>query len=230
MDYKSALEIDRNNLDEEAAIAPQLFDEFANRLGPAKSKYETLRDALKILMADVNLEIRGWSIERINQFFQLQLPKATEDVYKNLVLIHPKVINMHEDIAKARREAAIYEQGKDSMDKKIFMLNNLKDLHGQGYFAKIEGGSAFRKINIDMAIDELASAIADRIDREGIPYTEPAEGEEETPTQTVDQARAKLAEEIARRQAQTGAAPSTSAKPPKTPKPKKPVKRVKASK
>lgn len=222
MDYKSALEIDQNNLDEEAAIAPQLFDEFASRLGPAKSKYETLRDALKIVMAGVNLEMRGWPLDRINNFFGLQLSKVSEDVYKNLVYIHPRVIQLNEDISRARHEMSIYEQGRDSMDKKIFMLNNLKDLHGQGYFAKIEGKKAFRKINIDLAIDKLSTTIADRISREGLPYTE--NSNETIPQETIDEARAKLSEEISKRQNQ-----SIKTKTPKTPKISEPKKRVKAN-
>lgn len=217
MDYQSALEIDKNNLDEEAIRAPQLFDEFSRRLGEAKPKVDTLRDILKVVMADVNLEIRGWTLERINQFFRLELPKVTEDVYKNLVFIHPKVIGLYEEIAKARRDAGVYEGAKDSMDKKIFMLNLLKDLHGQGFFAKIEGGPAFRKISIDLAIEEMTSMIADRIAREGAPFTETRRegGTEEVKT---DEARAKLAEEIARRKAQSAAAVPPQVIKPKTPK------------
>jgi hypothetical protein len=207
MKYDSALEIDKNNLDEEAIQAPQLFDEFSRRLGEAKPRVDNLKDALKVVMADVNLDIRGWPLERINKFFKLQLPKVTEDVYKNLVFIHPKVIQLHEEIAQARRDAGIYEGAKDSMDKKTFMLCLLKDLHGQGYFAKIEGGPAFRKISIDLAIEEMKSMIAARIDREGITYKTTEEIEEQQDeTQpkldNVDEARAKLAEEIARRQSQ----------------------------
>jgi len=225
MKYDSALEIDKNNLDEEAIQAPQLFDEFSRRLGEAKPRVDNLKDALKVVMADVNLEIRGWSLERINQFFKLQLPKVTEDVFKNLVFIHPNVIQLHEEIAKARRDAGIYEGAKDSMDKKTFMLSLLKDLHGQGYFAKIEGGPAFRKISIDLAIEEMTSMIAARIDREGVPYTTPEEQQEqEEAAPNVDEERAKLSEEIARRQAQSSTAPAAMTS--KTPKPSK---RVKAS-
>jgi hypothetical protein len=216
MEYSSALEIDRNNLDEEAIQAPQLFDEFSRRLGEAKPKVDNLKDALKIVMAGVNLEIRGWPLDRINQFFNLQLVKVSEDVYKNLVFIHPKVIQLHEEIAKARHAAGVYEGAKDSMDKKTFMLSLLKDLHGQGYYAKIEGGSAFRKISIDLAIEEMTSMIANRIDREGLPFQEPSEGEEQT-MPTPDEVRAKLSEAIATRQNQGVSSPSKTSKTPKSP-------------
>jgi len=167
VDYKSALEVDKNNLDEEAVQSPSLFDEFARREAPAKTKYETLKDLQKVVMADVSLEIRGWKTEEINKFFKLELTKVTEDVYKQLVLIHPKVVKLYEEIAEARNEYNIYSAGRESMDKKIFMLSTLKDLHGQGYFAKIEGGSAFRKITMDMKVEDLKEFITERIKREG---------------------------------------------------------------
>lgn len=160
MNYSA--DIDKNNLDEEAITIPSIFDAFAIKEAEASERWDALKDKLKVVQADVSLKIRGMSIEQINFDFNLQLIKLTEEVFKQLVYIHPEVIEVYNKIAEARYETRMYSAAKQSIQEKAARLDNLTKLHGQGYFMKIEG-RPYRKIGFDTILDKSKLSTISRL-------------------------------------------------------------------
>src|SRR4030042_5591378 len=104
-----SVDIDLNNLDEESIRYPALFDLFQREEAKWSAKWDDLKDKLSVLKADVNLLVRGWDVKEMNSFFGIKIDKATEDVYKQLSLIHPEVISLMNEIIDARYHLKIYE-------------------------------------------------------------------------------------------------------------------------
>lgn len=161
------IEIDKNNLDEEAIYIPAAFDAFQMKEAEAQEDLELLRDRLKVLQADISLEIRGWTIEKINSFFGYNLTSLKEEVYKQLVFVHPKVIDLYNQIANTRRDLFIYQAARKSIEKKSSNMELLGRLHGQGYFIRVEGRS-YKKLALDTMIDKLKRQTIQRLKEEEI--------------------------------------------------------------
>ena len=138
-------------------------------------------------------------------FFGLELTKLTEDVYKNLIYIHPDIISIYNQIAEARHEALMYKSAVKSFEKKGEMLKELAKMYAQGYFMKVEG-KEYKEPKIDLLIDKLKIQTITRIEREDAGKTpEP------------DKARKILESKLQAAKAATSKTPK-----PKTPKPKTP--------
>lgn len=157
--------VDINNLDEESVYLPAAFDAFQSKESEVSAEWDALKDQMKVLQADVSLEIRGWEIERINSFFQLNLNKLTEEVYKQLVFIHPAVIDLYRRIEEIRRDVLIYQAARKSIERKAESLDRLARLHGQGYFMKVEA-RPYKKMALDPIIEKLKSTIIRRLKEE----------------------------------------------------------------
>lgn len=160
MDYDP--NIDKDNLDEESIYVPGTFDVFSRKEAEASQHWDSLKDKMKVLQADVELDIRGWELERINSFFQKDLQKLTESVYKSLVLIHPEVISLYQEIEEARYETRMYEAARKSIERKAEGLDRLAKLHGQGYFMKVEG-RAYKKQGVDATLERVKKTIMRRM-------------------------------------------------------------------
>jgi hypothetical protein len=158
---KYDVSIDKNNLDEESIHLPALFDMFSTKESEASEELDLQRDRLKVIEADVALDIRGWPIQEINIFFDLDLPKLTEEVYKQLVQIHPDTIRVKNKIAEARYELKIYSAARKSIEAKAAALDRLAKLHGQGYFMKVEG-RPYKTFSADAVLKRVKRAVLDR--------------------------------------------------------------------
>jgi hypothetical protein len=166
MDY--SVDIDKNNLDEESITVPALFDMFQKEESIWSAKWDALKDQLSVAKADINLQIRGWKIPEINSFFKLKLDKTTEDVYKNLVLIHPKIIQIMNEIVEAQYNTTIFQSARKAIETKTASLDRLARLHGQGYFMKIDG-RPYKRLAADAAIKKASEVIIQRIKQEKTP-------------------------------------------------------------
>jgi hypothetical protein len=163
--------IDKHNLDNEAVAVPALFDMFSSKEAEASELWDALKDKMKVLQADVSLKIRGMKLEDINSMFNLELPKVTEEVFKQLVFIHPEVIKLYNEIAEARYQAKMYASARKSIEEKAARLDNLAKLHGQGYFMKIEG-RPFKKVAADTILEKAKSATIERLAKKERSITE----------------------------------------------------------
>lgn len=157
--------IDKNNLDEEAVYTPAVFDLFAVKEAEASDALETFRDQLKVVQAEIALELRGWDIDRINEYFDKRIMKLTEAVYSQLVIVHPDVITLMNRISQARHDLKIYEAARKSIEEKSRGLDRLVKLHGQGYYMKIEG-RPYKKLEADTVQTMVKRAITKRLERE----------------------------------------------------------------
>lgn len=153
--------IDKNNLDEESITVPGDFDVLSRAEAEASQLWDALKDKMKVLQADIELDLRGWELARINSYFGKSIPKLTESVYKSLVMIHPEVLSLYQEIEQARYETKVYEAARKSMERKAEGLDRLAKLHGQGYFMKIEG-RPYKKLGIDATLDRVKRTIIKR--------------------------------------------------------------------
>lgn len=135
--------IDRNMLEEECAKAPGFFDYWQNREADFKTKAENLE-------ASIALAIRRADDKTLKDEFGLS--KITD------AAIHA-VIRDDKEYQYLRREYLISEANRKSCEKKISMLDVLAKLHGQGYFAKIEG----KKDTVDLLAKHVMKKIQEQI-------------------------------------------------------------------
>jgi hypothetical protein len=157
--------VDKYNLDEESLHIPAAFDMFQTKESEASEQWDTLKDKMRVVQADVSLEIRGWPLEKINSFYGKELTKLTEEVYKQLVFIHPEVISLYNEIAIARNNTLIFQAARKAIEKKAEALDRLSKLHGQGYFMKIEG-RPYKKFSYDAVLDQAKRTIIKRLENE----------------------------------------------------------------
>lgn len=153
--------IDKYNLDEESIYVPAAYDVFSQKEAEESQRLDALRDKMKILQADVEIEIRGWTTEQLSAYYNRRIDKVTEQVYKSLVLIHPEVIDLYQEIEQCRHSFRIYEAARRGVERKAEGLDRLARLHGSGYYMKIEG-RPYRKLGIDATIDKAKSVIMRR--------------------------------------------------------------------
>lgn len=167
MDYQSAMGIDRNNLDEETIQLPGWFGYVVEQEAQAAEELAALTDKMKVLQAEIDLMIRSWDIPRINLTFGLSITNLTEATYKNLCLIHPKVIELQNRIIEARHRKSLYFAATRSMEKKGEMLKELSKLYAQGYYMRIEG-QEYKMPKIDLMIKQLQAQLIERENKENL--------------------------------------------------------------
>jgi hypothetical protein len=202
--------IDKDNLDEESVYVPATFDVFSRKEAEASQYWDSLKDKMKVLQADIELEIRGWPIEKINSFFQKGIPKLTESVYKSLVLIHPEVIELYQEIEQARYDVKMYEAARKSIERKAEGLDRLAKLHGQGYFMKVEG-RAYVKKGIDATLERVKKTIM----RRATAPTPPSPTGTETGGSSPERKAPAKAKPVAKKKAKPKAKPVAKRVPPK---------------
>ena len=165
MNVFEAAAIDQNNLDSEAIEVCAWFGALSDKESETSARLESLKDQLNVVKADLGLIVRGWTVAQINLTFGLNINKLTEDVYKNLVFIHPEVIKLSNEIDEARRDSLIYKAAVRSIEKKADMLKELAKLYSQGYFMKIEG-KEYKSQKMDLVIEKIKEQTIRRIEYE----------------------------------------------------------------
>jgi hypothetical protein len=134
--YSKEVSIDKNNLDEECVRLPSLYEHWADEEEVWRFNYETLVTKRRVVKAEVGLQIRGMKLSEINRKFNLNLIKLTEQVYQDLIYIHPRVVVVTRERDEAYNMYAVAKAARQSFDKKKAMLEYLTYLHGQGYFMR----------------------------------------------------------------------------------------------
>jgi hypothetical protein len=139
MAFKDDIRIDKHRLDEECLDLPYLYWRWAKIEEEASAMVNVLMTDRAAIKAKVELELRGYDLDYINNQFDLDLKKLTESTYTSLVYIHYEVKEITERLNKARSEAATAKAARQALEKKKAMLDYLVDLHKQGYFITVEG-------------------------------------------------------------------------------------------
>lgn len=131
--------IDKHNLDEECALLPSDYEDWASIEELAKANLDALITKRAVIKAEASLELRGQSLEHINKTYKLNLDKITEQAYKDLVYLHPKVIKITEERDAYANEYHVAKAQRQAIDKRKAMLDYLTAQHGQGYFMRAQG-------------------------------------------------------------------------------------------
>lgn len=218
MQYQEAVKVDRNNLDEEAIRIPGWYGNVVEKEAEAADEWDALKDQMAVVKADLSLILRGWSINKVNQFFNLELDKFTEAVYTNLVYIHPEILALYNKIAEVRHRTLLYRAATKSFEKKGDMLKEVAKLYSQGYFLKVEG-KQYKEAKVDLIVEALKVKTIERLKREDV-------GKVSSPDKARELLKSKMIAAAAGASTPEVIATKTS-KIPKTPKTTKRVGRVK---
>lgn len=139
--------IDRNRLDDECAEAPGYFDfyikEEADSEHEFKSHEATLDKRIRRMTPDQVYEDHGIKVSR----------GITEGIVDS-------ILKSDKDYIKLRKSHLDAMANRKSMEKKIDMLKVMAQLHGQGYFSKIENSAPAKS---EMALG-IKKVIAENID------------------------------------------------------------------
>jgi len=139
--FNEMILIDRNRLEEECSEVTGFFDYWMRQESDLESD-------LKNHESNFKRDLRTLDAEKINKKYGLSIQRMTEGVVDTLFESDPKhqnIMGMYLD-AKSQRK---------SYGMKIDMLKVLAQLHGQGYFAKIESSPP--------ALDLIAKKVREKI-------------------------------------------------------------------
>lgn len=149
--WREDAEINRNNLDDECARMPSRYARWSDMEQRACEKEDhsshkliLAEDALKKAMAKAHLQLRGWSTIKINRELGLELdptkPTLSEQIYKDLVLMHPAVKEAEDKLNEARIDFMTskahrreMQSARYTMDIKDKSLKKLVDIGGRLY-------------------------------------------------------------------------------------------------
>jgi len=144
-DYLEELVIDKNSLDDECVESPALFDKWSRLEIVANEERDDAKSRLDVVRAKVELELRGMSMEHINQLAEKwtgkphKLKSLSEGTIRALVCVSPEVQKAQKEYEAVASRASSYTVARKSFERRHSSLDNLVRLHGQGYFAAVEG-------------------------------------------------------------------------------------------
>jgi len=139
--------IDRNALEEECTKAPAFFDYWQNRESDYKDQKENYE-------ADFSKRLRQMSDDEIKVTHGIS-SKLTEGAISAII----KSNGEYQRLKSMHFQA---ESNRKSCEKKITMLDVLAKLHGQGYFAKIEG----KKDTVSLLASHVKKQIQKQIEKQ----------------------------------------------------------------
>ena len=128
--FNEEILIDRNVLEEECSTAPGFFDYWQNQESDLKTKKANRE-------ASLGRELRAMSEVELKEKYGFS--KFTDPAINTLIKSDPEYMLLNTQHLQA-------EASRKSYEKKIDMLDTLAKLHGQGYFAKIEGKKETRSL------------------------------------------------------------------------------------
>jgi len=121
-------DIDKNCLDEEWINQPKRFFNMSLQLEDARDELRTAETELKLIEAEVGLDIR----EKPEKY---DLTKLTENLINSKITNSAQYQDAQTDIANLRYKVGVLQAAVTSLDQRKRALEKLVDLHGQKYFA-----------------------------------------------------------------------------------------------
>lgn len=150
--YTKMVKLNKHDLDTAAETLPTDWEEFAaqetehaNNVDKLSTELDIAEGELKTLKAEMSLEIRSLTLDRINFKYKLDLTtkQLTVDTYKDLVENceevrekKKKIIKIKEKLITERSNRSLYRTARSSFDKKKDMIEVLARLHGQGWWVQ----------------------------------------------------------------------------------------------
>lgn len=119
---------DKDDLDGEWVRQPELYHEYATQLADARLDLEEKRNALDVIQAELDNDIR-------TDPDAYGFTKVTDAVVKATLPAQPEYKKATDRVNKARHRVHILEAAVASLDHKKKALENLVYLHGQNYFS-----------------------------------------------------------------------------------------------
>lgn len=117
--FKSALRIDKNNLDDEFIRQPQQFSDVTDALALAESQRDMLKDDLKTSEAQLSITIRSEK--------DLKGEKTTEATIKELVQVDTRRRKVYTQLVAADRMVAELQGYREAWKDRSFMLRSLSE-------------------------------------------------------------------------------------------------------
>jgi len=137
--YKNALEIDKNNLDEECVWTASLIDHWASLESEANENRDRLKDKLEMVKAETELLIRTAKPEFLEDNYNWPKNKTlTEAAVKAMLLLDEDVAVAQSEFEEARKQAREIGVARKSFEKRHGAIDNLVKLYGTGYFSRLE--------------------------------------------------------------------------------------------
>ena len=121
-------DIDKNCLDEEWINQPKRFFNMSLQLEDARDELRTAKAELKLVEAEVGLDIRA-NPEKYD------LTKLTENLILSAVINSAQYQDAQTDINNLEYKIGVLKAAVTSLDQRKTGLENLVYLHGQKYFA-----------------------------------------------------------------------------------------------
>lgn len=166
-DYKADIPIDRNNLDEECAKNPAMFQYYGELEAQARGRAKDYERILRTTEAKVSLKVKGMSVAEINLEYGLKLDKnPTDTILKSIVDADPEVEVAWQKMLDAKKEENYYLIARRSFEERSGMLDNLVKLHGQGYFGDKRVSPEIKQIRAKSMGERLRSTIRQERRRE----------------------------------------------------------------
>jgi hypothetical protein len=178
--WREDAEINRSRLDDECAHMPSKYGRWSDFEQQACAKEDhaahqllLAEDAMKKAQAKAHLQLRGWSIAKINRELKTEIdptrPSLSEQIYKDLVLMHPLVTEAEAALntarinfmtAKAhRREMQSARYTMDIKDKSLKKLVDIGDrMFGMSGSYQPRGRSAVRAAVVPTAVSAAIKA------------------------------------------------------------------------
>lgn len=125
--FKARLRIDKNMLDDEWIMYPQLLQDVSDEVAMATSR----RDAAKSRVATIEAKVAGL----VRQSFKSEEVKPTVDMVAERVALHSDVVAAHEELNALTLDAARLSAMRDSIHARGTALKELSDLWIAGYYA-----------------------------------------------------------------------------------------------
>jgi hypothetical protein len=132
LNFEQDLGIDRYKLDQECVTHSQLYYRYSEMAVEAKNQVAVLADSLKLVMGEVNTEIRAKLAK--------DEVKITEALINAEVEKSEKVYKAREELREAELNFARLQAGVSAFEHRKSQLDNIVRLYCAGYFS-VPGGS-----------------------------------------------------------------------------------------
>jgi len=126
--YKSDLEIDKYNLDEEWEKQPMLYMKWAEKHAEAVRKRDLTWQKKKVLKAELDGEVRKSFIEKGEKF--------TENIVDAEIRKKSEFKEVQKDLIEANEEVNVLESAKWAMEHKKKALESMTSLWIGGYYSE----------------------------------------------------------------------------------------------
>ena len=123
-EFRSYLNIDKHNLDNEIVQQPSLLFEVSEAYAEAAAERDRLKEALAIVDATLDASVRE----------ELNGGKVTEAIVKNRIQSDPAHENSFNEYIEAKQKADVLGALKDAMHQRGYLIRDLAALYTANYF------------------------------------------------------------------------------------------------